>query len=83
MTKRESLLRQLSAAQFAAWELHVYLDTHTDDQKAAAMYEKHVARFERLKAEFEKAYGPLNTGTGTAAEWLADPWPWEAQGGDC
>lgn len=28
MTKRETMLRRLSAAQFTQWELHLYLDTH-------------------------------------------------------
>ena len=30
MTRKQALLR-LSQVQFAAWELHVYLDTHPDD----------------------------------------------------
>lgn len=31
MTKRETMLRRLSAAQFTQWELHLYLDTHPSD----------------------------------------------------
>lgn len=83
MNRREMLLRQLSAAQFAAWELHMYLDTHSDDCRAQELYEKHVARFEKLKCEFENEFGPLSTGVGDAAQWLADPWPWDPQGDDC
>lgn len=83
MTKKESLLRQLSASQFATWELHIYLDTHADDKKAYELYQKHVSRLENLKAEYETLYGPLNTGNGTVAQWLADPWPWDIQEEDC
>ena len=83
MNERECLLRQLSSAQFAAWELHIYLDTHSDDARALEMYEKYTERFEKLRCEFEKKFGPLSVGNGTANEWLADPWPWEREGADC
>ena len=83
VTKKESLLRQLSASQFATWELHIYLDTHSDDKKAYELYHKHVSRYETLKLEYESLYGPLSTGTGTTAEWLSDPWPWDITEEDC
>ena len=28
MNEQERLMRQINATQFAAWELHVFLDTH-------------------------------------------------------
>ena len=34
MTEREKLLKQLSALQFASWELHLYMDTHPYDKDA-------------------------------------------------
>lgn len=37
MTPREKLLLRLSSAQFARWELHMYLDTHPNDMQAIAM----------------------------------------------
>ena len=41
MTKREMLLRKLSTAQFALWELHLYLNTHPTDLEALALHEKY------------------------------------------
>lgn len=77
------MLRRLSAAQFAVWELHMYLNTHSNDKKALEMYKKHLEHFNELKREFEDNFGPLTIGDGSAAEWLQDPWPWEAEGDDC
>ena len=28
MSEQERLMRQISAYQFSAWELHIFLDTH-------------------------------------------------------
>ena len=77
---RAELLRKLSEAQFAAWETHLFLDTHPDD--AAAM--KNMATYQKvacqLMEEFEKTYGPLTARDlygDTRFEWLNSPWPWD------
>ena len=36
MTEREKMLRRLSSVEFAAHELHIYLDTHPNDKAAGA-----------------------------------------------
>lgn len=77
MNERQKLLRCLSAEQFAAWELHLYLDTHPADKKAKEMHERHQARAAELREEFESKYGPLSPRDGEGCEWLKDPWPWE------
>ncbi|MBR5496740.1 MAG: spore coat protein CotJB [Clostridia bacterium] len=76
MNERMKLMRSLGAQQFAAWELHLYLDTHPCDEDAKRMHDKHMARAAELKAEYESKYGPL-TAEGDGCEWLKDPWPWE------
>lgn len=50
MTKRETMLRRLSAAQFTQWELHLYLDTHPSDLQALALFRKCDARYRALRA---------------------------------
>lgn len=77
LTEKAKLMNMLSAEQFAAWELHLYLDTHPCDKNALRMHEKHSARAKELKEEFEKKYGPLTTKTGEGCEWVKAPWPWE------
>lgn len=82
MSHREKLLRSLSAAQFALWELHLYLDTHANDMEALSLHEKYEVRYARLKQEYEASYGPLMPTKGEGLRWLNDPWPWDVQGGD-
>lgn len=76
---REKMLMRLSAAQFAMWEMHVYLDTHSADKEAQALYLKYQKRFEALQAEFEEKFGPIRLGDNNSDEWLKDPWPWDNQ----
>ena len=70
MTKRETMLRRLSAAQFTQWELHLYLDTHPSDLQA-------------LRSEYEAQFGALTALDATGAEWLKDPWPWDTEECGC
>lgn len=77
MNQREKLLLRLSSAQFANWELHMYLDTHPNDMHALAMQKKYADLAAALMQEYEKKYGPLTPNTGVAADWLQNPWPWD------
>lgn len=77
MTEREKLLKQLSALQFASWELHLYMDTHPYDKDAMEMNRRYACRSEDLKALFESKYGPLSSVSGTGEQWLKNPWPWD------
>lgn len=79
MNELEKLLRRLSAAQFALWELHLYLDTHPCDRAASRMCEKYSSEAASLKAQFEERYGPLSSGNCESCEWLRDPWPWDIE----
>lgn len=81
--KKCMLLREISRIQFAAWELHLYLDTHQCDEKAMAMSKKYSERARELLKEYEDCYGPLTAGSQSGSEWLADPWPWDVKECDC
>ena len=78
MSKRETLLRKLTAAQFALWELHLYLNTHPTDMEALAMHERYEVKCAKLRSEYEEKYGPLTPMKGEGAQWLQNPWPWDA-----
>lgn len=53
MTPREKLLLRLSSAQFAHWELHLYLDTHPNDMQALAMAKQYANMVSSLVEEYE------------------------------
>ncbi|MCC8016121.1 MAG: spore coat protein CotJB [Clostridiales bacterium] len=75
--KKNELLLKLSSAQFAMWEMRIYLDTHENNKEAMKLYKKYYTQFEELKAEYEESYGPLTLNGANSDEWLQDPWPWD------
>ena len=80
MSKREKLLRSLSAVQFALWELHLYLNTHPADMEALALHGQYERKLAKLKMEYEEKYGPLTPAMGEGVDWLKNPWPWDVEG---
>ncbi len=84
MTEREKLLKQLSAAQFAAWETHIFLDTHPENQTALENMNRFREQANALTRQYESKYGPLTIADmygDKRFEWLDSPWPWETEGG--
>ncbi len=79
MTRKQRMLRELSAVQFAKWELHLYLDTHPSDMRAAALYAEYDQKYESLLAAYEEEFGPLTAPSGEGVEWLKNPWPWDIE----
>ncbi len=77
MNEKQKLLRKISVAQFAAWELHLYLDTHPCDKSTSEMFKKYTDEAAALKKEYELKYGPLCAKNSNEADWLDGPWPWE------
>lgn len=80
MTPNSMLLKKLDAAQFAMWELHLYLDTHPDDLRALSLYKKYEEINERLTEEYEELCGPLYSNGDPGVSWLKNPWPWDLGG---
>lgn len=76
MTK-EKLLRRVSSLGFAMYELRLFLDTHPDNTEALEMMKSYKKKYEAVKAEYEKEFGPLTLNGYNSDEWLADPWPWD------
>lgn len=83
---RKELLLRMMAAEFAAIDLNLYLDTHPRDECALAEYAKVSEAVMHLHHEYEERYGPiLNYGHihslgpdgNRVFRWLSEPWPWE------
>ena len=81
MTKQERLY-EVQKCNFAAYDLLLYLDTHPDDKKAFCLFQDMVAKYKKLKREYEKDYGSLeayNSASMDKFDWLDSPWPWERE----
>ncbi len=76
MTK-EKLLKRVSALSFAMYELRLFLDTHPNNSEATQMLDSYKKKYEAVKDEYEKEFGPLTLNGLNSDEWLADPWPWD------
>jgi len=82
MNERQQRLQKLQAANFAAYDMLLYLDTHANDKRAFEIFRSLVQKTERLKSEYEKDFGPLcayNSAYSSSFDWLENPWPWDAQ----
>ncbi len=77
LNEKARLMNTLSAEQFAAWELHLFLDTHPNDVNAKRLYMQHSARAAEIKAQYEQKFGPITSSQADGCEWINTPWPWE------
>ena len=69
-SRASQLLRQLSAADFYAQDLKLFLDTHTDDEKA-------LEQTEACRCAFENEFYPLRAscaGKDCGWDWLSGQW---------
>ena len=79
MTRTE-LLKRLQAADFAALDTALFLDTHPTDTKALAYYQKVNEEACRLREQYTAIFGPLRQEDVTSKthwDWVNEPWPWE------
>lgn len=84
MSCKNQPLCELMALDFAITEMGLYLDTHSGDKEAFALFQKYVQMAKEGRAEYERRYGPLQQCQTAAADsyvWPEDPWPWNMEGG--
>lgn len=77
------MLKELSAAQFVLWEMHLYLDTHPWDLKMLENYNNALPNYKRLLHEYEDKFCSLTSKKAQGVEWLKGPWPWEIEECGC
>ena len=75
----DTALSQLQALEFVLQELTLYLDTHSDDQEAFALFKEYAAMEAEARHAYEEMYGPLTSYSAASGEkyrWLCGNWPW-------
>ena len=80
-------LAELQALEFVLVELALYLDTHSDDAEAFALYQQYAGLERQARTAYEAANGPLTLSAAAQGEnwaaWLKGPWPWnQMEGGN-
>jgi len=79
MTERRSLMKEIMAYSFAAYDWNLYLNTHPNDRMALAQFQKMTDKANELKKQYVKKFGPIVAGDVTDTQtwtWVDDPWPW-------
>lgn len=77
---KEEMMRQIMEYNFAALDLHLYLDTHPYDQRAIYLFNNCCETGKRLMQAYEMTYGPIvasSSGISVPFKWVIGPWPWE------
>ena len=78
-SKREAM-KKLMAADFAAYDLQLFLDTHPDDKEAMALYTDAVRKAALARNEYEANYCPVTAASAAGKmpwQWIVSPWTWE------
>ncbi len=74
---KDKLLKRVSSLGFAMQEYRLFCDTHPNNMEAQEMFNSYRKKYEAVKEEYEKQFGPLTLNGYNSDEWLKDPWPWE------
>ena len=72
-------LTELMAIDFVCDELELYLDTHSEDAEAFALYQNMLVLAAEAHRRYAEQCGPIRQSDMLGAErydWLKDPWPW-------
>ena len=80
MESRRDAMKKLMAADFAAYELQLFLDTHPDDKNAMVQYTEAVRKAAVARNEYEANYGPITAASAAGKlpwQWIVSPWTWE------
>ncbi len=75
-------LKKVQKYYFAAYDLHLFLDTHPFNKEALKMYSAMIEKAKAAQLEFESKYGPLTPFFAAYDtekwNWLENPWPWDS-----
>lgn len=78
--KGDSGLAELQALSFALTELGLYLDTHTKDAEAVALFKAYAELYQQGLEAYQTEHGPLTQIASVPDgiyRWTNGPWPWE------
>ena len=79
MSERERLMRRIAAIDFAIVEMHLFLDSHPNNEEIANKLEEYRAKSDELRMKYEEQFGPLSpaANNGNRWAWISNPWPWD------
>lgn len=80
--ERDEILNNLTVLDFMAVDLHLYLDTHPEDEEAIEKYNEIIRKADAVRYEYESKFGPLcsfrSMSDKNSFKWIDSPWPWQS-----
>lgn len=77
----DTLLGELTALDFAVYDMQLYMNTHKMDSDVFEMLKYKLEEAEECRRKYVKANGPLSLADAREFSdefsWLKGPWPWE------
>jgi len=80
--ERDELLNQLTALDFMAVDLHLFLNTHPNNEEVICKYNEIIKLADTVRCKYEKLYGPLCSFRSLSKSdftWIDNPWPWQSE----
>lgn len=79
--ERDEVLSRLTALDFMAVDLALFLDTHPDNKDAIEIYNEILREANMVREIYEEKFGPLcsyrSYSNPKYFEWIDNPWPWQ------
>jgi spore coat protein JB len=82
VSEREKMLMVVQQYHFAMEDAGMFLDSHPEDMKALAYFNKITELQRQAVADYEAKFGPLTIASAAGADrwaWIDSPWPWEME----
>jgi len=79
-TNRCEAMKKLMEADFVAYELQLFLDTHPEDKAAMEKYCEAVKKAKKLREEYEENFAPISPASAAGKlpwQWIVSPWTWQ------
>ena len=79
-SSRDAMMAPVRQSGFAAFDAHLYLDTHPCDTAAIPYFRQMTDAAASARTTFEAQNGPLTASQSNDASyfnWVTGPWPWE------
>lgn len=79
--ERDEVLKKLTALDFMATDMALYLDTHPYDKQGISIYNEVLKEANEMRKIYEKNFGPLcsyrSVSNNEKFTWIDNDWPWQ------
>lgn len=79
--ERDEVLSRLTALDFMALDMALFLDTNPDNKEAISIYNEVLKEADKIRTIYEENFGPLcsyrSMSNKDKFNWIENPWTWQ------